>query len=62
MNISKEYERNEKFKRFVDKCSKTYGIPVSEALEQKTVQEVAKYYREEGETHASRTEVINCGC
>jgi len=62
MNISKEYKENQKFKMFVDECSKTYGIPVSEVLEQKTVQEVAEYYRKEGETHASRTEVITCGC
>lgn len=52
------YLKNENFKNFVDKCCKSSGITVEEALTHKVVQEVYMSYLEYGSTKEYDAPVI----
>ena len=64
MTAAEMYEADKSFQEYVDRCSSTYHVPVSEVLTYRIVQEVAEYYRKDRKPQpvTSRTEVMTCGC
>ena len=46
-NTKEFYEANDDFKKYVDKYSNTYKIPVEEALNHVLVHNVMEYYESE---------------
>lgn len=49
MDLKELYETNERFRGYVDRHAKHYGISVEDALSRAAAREYAKYLAEEGE-------------
>ena len=46
MDYMEFYKKDDRFKRYVDACSKQEGKPVEEILKMRVIQNVAEYYRD----------------
>lgn len=49
MSYEELYEKNEDFKRYVDKCCVTYHLTKDEALKHNLIHSVGDYYKEKTE-------------
>ncbi len=60
MQMEELYRQSQEFRAYVDKCCKSYGLTVQEALGQALVREVAEYYRQK-ETEKDDVRKITAG-
>jgi len=56
------YRSDERFKAYVEKYSRQYGILISEALKHSVVEEAAKYYMQNPKTDYVSVSGLKAGC
>lgn len=61
MDYNELYNTDQRFRRYVDACSKDYGLTRDEMLQHKIIQNVGDYYAKTPQRPEGTTSTVNCG-